>query len=217
MIWVLGVGLLIGIFVGGFLVFYLSNWQEVARVNDEAFGGVIRLNLRRVLNEYQESDATDEEIRKFDIETVRLATAEILERLTKIESEIADLTSNPAPEPASDLKPKSGEINQVNSRFMDLTEFRDAGYLQEVNRRFFHPLGLSMAMQTTNIAGKRITCLVGIQDIRDDPEGVYFLSHKIGTNESRRKADRISEEFSARSMKRISRYGSVVQPFPTSD
>lgn len=208
MIWVLGVGVLIGTFVGGGMVFYLSNWQEVARLNDEAFGEVIQLNLRSVLNEYQAGDATDGEIREFDKETVRQATAEILERLKNVESQITVSTFDSTLDP----NPGSGEINQANPKFMDLTEFRDAGYLQEVNRRFFHPLGLSLAMQTTNLAGRRITCLIGIQDFRDDPEGVYFLEHKIGTNESRRKADRVSEEFSARSMKRISRYGSVVQP-----
>lgn len=114
MIWVLGVGLLIGIFVGGFLVFYLSNWQEVARVNDESFGLIVRNNLREVLSEtlpmteeerkefsvnvenacrsaieaMTSPELSDEEIREFDFETVRQATAEILERLKNVESQV---------------------------------------------------------------------------------------------------------------------------------
>lgn len=37
---------------------------------------------------------------------------------------------------------------------MDIKEFCDAGYLQEANRRFFHPLGLSLST-SDNGKGKR--------------------------------------------------------------
>ena len=42
-------------------------------------------------------------------------------------------------------------------------ELRDAGYLQEVNRQFFHPLGLAMFVNVD-------TGEMGVYDERDDPE-----------------------------------------------
>ena len=56
---------------------------------------------------------------------------------------------------------------------MDLNEFRDAGYLMEVNRVFFHPLGLALAVTFDKDTGK-VTALEGILDSRDDPEGFIF-------------------------------------------
>jgi hypothetical protein len=55
---------------------------------------------------------------------------------------------------------------------MDLREFVDEGFLQEVNRQFFHPLGLSMAVSTAD--GINDVRFDGIYDYRDTPEGTYF-------------------------------------------
>ena len=44
---------------------------------------------------------------------------------------------------------------------MDLNEFLDAGYLQEVNRLFFHPLGLALAFLQDDVDG---TTSLFIQD-----------------------------------------------------
>ncbi len=54
---------------------------------------------------------------------------------------------------------------------MDIKKFVDDGYLQEVNRRFFHPLGLAMAA-AVNGDGKYE--LSGILDYREDPTGIHF-------------------------------------------
>ena len=32
----------------------------------------------------------------------------------------------------------------MGKKTMDIKEFRSEGYLQEVNRRFFHPLGMAL-------------------------------------------------------------------------
>lgn len=57
---------------------------------------------------------------------------------------------------------------------MDLNEFREAGYLREVNRLFFHPLGLALSVSVNDDTGK-VTNLASIWDIRDtDPEGFIF-------------------------------------------
>ena len=54
---------------------------------------------------------------------------------------------------------------------MDIAEFRDVGFLQEVNRLFFHPMGLALFV-TVNDDGT--VQLGGILDERDDPEGWIF-------------------------------------------
>lgn len=53
---------------------------------------------------------------------------------------------------------------------IDIKEFRESGYLQEVNRRFFHPLGLALEVSINN----NIEAISGIWDKRDDKEGIYF-------------------------------------------
>ncbi len=57
----------------------------------------------------------------------------------------------------------SEEIKRI-----DIKEFREAGYLQEANRRFFHPLGLALEI-TRHEDGTET--LSGVWDYRDDPEG----------------------------------------------
>lgn len=47
------------------------------------------------------------------------------------------------------------------------SEFRDAGYLVEVNRRVLHPLGLALAV---DVGGNTFSVL----DDRGDPEGWYY-------------------------------------------
>lgn len=54
---------------------------------------------------------------------------------------------------------------------MSLREFLDEGYLQEVNRRFFHPLGLALSVKVDDDGH---VSLHNIWDGRDDPEGFTF-------------------------------------------
>ena len=56
---------------------------------------------------------------------------------------------------------------------MDIKEFHEKGFLQEVNRRFFHPLGLGLEVVIEDDGNIR---LGGIWDYRDDPEGMFFGS-----------------------------------------
>jgi hypothetical protein len=57
-------------------------------------------------------------------------------------------------------------------KYIDLKEFRDFGFLQEVNRKFFHPLGLALVLSEDTETGA--AAFVGIWDARDDPEGIMF-------------------------------------------
>lgn len=54
---------------------------------------------------------------------------------------------------------------------IDAKEFREKGYLQELNRRFLHPLGLALEVIIGEDEKER---LGGIWDYRDDPEGIYY-------------------------------------------
>lgn len=63
-------------------------------------------------------------------------------------------------------------MNQVRGiRYMDIAEFRREGYLHEVNRRFFHPLGLALEVLINEDGSQEIS---GIWDFREDPEGVIY-------------------------------------------
>lgn len=54
---------------------------------------------------------------------------------------------------------------------IDIKEFREVGFLQEVNRAFLHPLGLALEV-VINEDGSE--ALGGVWDYRDDPEGMCF-------------------------------------------
>ena len=79
-----------------------------------------------------------------------------------------------------DLKERSKEIRarkdmdnvaRQDDKVLDLQELIEGGYLQEVNRRFFHPLGLALAV-TVNSAGLPFGLFV--YDWREDKEGGFF-------------------------------------------
>jgi hypothetical protein len=78
-------------------------------------------------------------------------------------------------------------------------EMSDEGYLQEVNRQFFHPLGLAMYVDPE-------TNEMGVFDYREDPEGVAFNS--VNTD----KVDNIKRIADARLSPRASALGYWVQP-----
>lgn len=58
------------------------------------------------------------------------------------------------------------KINYITGK-----EFKDFGFLQEVNRIFFHPLGLAMEIDVDEEGKGFVT---GIWDYRDDPEGILY-------------------------------------------
>lgn len=89
---------------------------------------------------------------------------------------------------------------------MAIKDFREAGYLQEANRRFFHPLGLALEVVVDPDGGER---LGGIWDYRDDPEGVGFGQVQPEMVE---RARRVDAEWQAKAAVRAALYGAVVQP-----
>jgi len=95
-----------------------------------------------------------------------------------------------------------GKIKRMNIR-----EFRELGFLQEVNRLFFHPLGLALEVKVNK--GKPCK-LGGIWDYRNDPEGVVFgdLSEK----DARIKAENVKKQKAKLAKTRMKSVGFLVQP-----
>jgi hypothetical protein len=87
-----------------------------------------------------------------------------------------------------DLEGDGTLVDIVEVNYIDISEFRKVGFLQEVNRQFFHPLGLALEIQIDEDGTER---LGGIWDYRDDPEGILFASgvidvEKVGNVEDER-------------------------------
>ena len=88
---------------------------------------------------------------------------------------------------------------------MSAKEFRELGYLQELNRRFLHPLGLALEVVVhsdgTETFGE-------IWDSRDDPEGIVYGENMIDAQ----KAKFVYDEMADRGHTRIDALGYVIQP-----
>jgi hypothetical protein len=65
------------------------------------------------------------------------------------------------------------------TKFINPKEFREKGYLQELNIRFLHPLGLALAIKK---AENNIEYIIGIIDCRDDEEGFVFDIYNSDTD-----------------------------------
>jgi len=99
-------------------------------------------------------------------------------------------------------------------KYMSIKEFREKGYLQELNRRFLHPLGLALEISIQD-NGKEV--LGGIWDYRDDPEGIYY--DLKNSNEKRIKKFSERAQFIDKQMEkyrsdRILKLGAIVEPIP---
>mgnify|MGYP000411522241 CR=1 FL=1 len=61
-------------------------------------------------------------------------------------------------------------------RYMTPAELQSSGVLQEVNRLFFHRIGLALAVDPSTDLDKDGYMRVQVWDDRDDPEGWFFGS-----------------------------------------
>ena len=84
-------------------------------------------------------------------------------------------------------------------------QMRSEGYLQEVNRRFFHPLGLALALTIDD----KTAMSAEVWDERDDPEGWFFNPHEIKEEH----IIKIDAEIAAKKDVREKACGSIVQPY----
>jgi len=87
---------------------------------------------------------------------------------------------------------------------MSVQEFRAFGYLQEVNRQFFHPLGLALFVAVDTESGEAL--LGGILQI-EDPEGMIFAEGEIDLD----KAERVIEMQIQKNLVRGEALGYIIQ------
>lgn len=100
-------------------------------------------------------------------------------------------------------------------KVMSAKEFTKSGYLQEVNRRFFHPLGLAMSVERDKDNDDECYYkFFSIIDSRDDPEGFIFDTEKMSIeeiDEMCKKIEFIDKEINKRKEARIKEVGSIIQ------
>jgi hypothetical protein len=86
---------------------------------------------------------------------------------------------------------------------MPIKEFRDLGFIQEINRQLLHPCGLALEVIVDLETGEEK--LGGVWDYRDDPEGIRFL--EIDEDKKRR----VRELFEAKAEWRQANLDYIVQ------
>lgn len=95
---------------------------------------------------------------------------------------------------------------------IDIKDFREKGLLQEVNRQFFHPIGLALEVVIDKETNEER--LGGVWDYRDDPEGMIFHSSTAPTKE---KASYYFALFKDKAPMREQNLGWVIQPLEGTD
>lgn len=92
-----------------------------------------------------------------------------------------------------------------------ISEFREEGYLQELNRQFLHPMGLALEIIMEEDGSMR---LGGVWDYRDDPEGIYFAPGEDPAHDAERmrKMKNIARLRAERDPHREEALGFIIQP-----
>ena len=96
-------------------------------------------------------------------------------------------------------------------RTMTVHEFWESGLLQEVNRRFLHPLGVALSVIMDTYTGK-VASFGEVWDYRDDPEGLRFADETNAEADTGRKWRRVQAMWAKAHETRLDRLGYVVQP-----
>ena len=92
-------------------------------------------------------------------------------------------------------------------KHIDIREFREIGFLQEINRQFLHPLGMALEVVVDDDGTER---LGGIWDYRDDTEGILFGDSVLDA----KKAENVQRLMAEKHPTRKKLLGFVVQPVP---
>lgn len=87
-------------------------------------------------------------------------------------------------------------------KYMSVAEFREKGYLQEVNRRLLHLCGIALSV---TIDDDGTESFGPIWDYRDDPEGLVFGEY------SQQKVWKVDQEITRHQITRLTNFGFVVQ------
>jgi len=102
----------------------------------------------------------------------------------------------------------SNDVNRI-----DIREFRESGFLQELNRKFLHPMGMALEVIIDDEDGSE--SLGGIWDYREDDEGVYYdieHSDEETIKSFTKKAKFVEEHYNKVTQKRFKKLGFIVEP-----
>lgn len=94
---------------------------------------------------------------------------------------------------------------------LSVKEFRELGFLQELNRLFLHPRGLALST-LQDMDGNEL--FAGIWDCREAPEGIAFEAHLLATATATEKRDRVEQEYLRHLECRMAIHGSAIQAIP---
>jgi len=100
-------------------------------------------------------------------------------------------------------------------KHINIAEFRSEGFLQELNRQFLHPLGLAMEIAVDDDGNESIS---GIQDHRDDPEGVIYDIASSDSDRIRKFSEnemKVMKELLKHAPARTKLIGSPIENIPT--
>ncbi|MFW6079564.1 MAG: hypothetical protein ACODAE_08085, partial [Gemmatimonadota bacterium] len=98
----------------------------------------------------------------------------------------------------------------AHAPFLDLAEPMASAYIQEANRTFFHPLGLSIAVRVDDDG----LALAGMFDCRHDAAGIVYGDDGDGErpHERFRRAALVRNLRRRRAPRRIAECGFIIQP-----
>lgn len=108
---------------------------------------------------------------------------------------------------------KLGDLMVPSVKRMPITEFRELGLVQEINRRILHPLGLALEVTISEEGDERLS---SVWDVRNDPEGMIFGFDETDERASlaafKARAAAVDELWESRRHDRESALGFMVQP-----
>jgi molecular chaperone GrpE len=107
-------------------------------------------------------------------------------------------------------------MNKTEVKKINIKEFREMGYLQELNRRFLHPLGLAMEISINENGDEELS---GVWDYRDDSEGIYYdinNSDDVRKDKFKKNKEFIDNEIINRYKSRKDQIGFDVEVIPNS-
>jgi hypothetical protein len=95
-----------------------------------------------------------------------------------------------------------------NIKCINIKEFREKGYLQELNRQFLHPLGMALEI---NIDEDGNEILHGIWDYRDEKEGMLYADEVVNTKKFKSNIEFVRQQWNIKRRFREEKHGFMIQ------
>jgi hypothetical protein len=97
----------------------------------------------------------------------------------------------------------------MKKKYMSAKEFREGGYLQEINRIIAHRLGIAICLELNENDDTKT--LFSVWDCRDETAGITYHESVINKPEYMKKALKIKKELQEKDMIRYEKYGYTIQ------